>query len=138
MVDAHFGSWARADLESGYGPTAEHVAATVAAAVELGVVGGNLEDVTQPGELLPVEAACERLEAARAAAPAGSFVLNAATLRSVGVARIIVGGALTRAVLTLVEQAAREMADHGTFGFAQGAIPYAELQRRFSRRAQVR
>ncbi len=26
-----------------------------------------------------------------------------------------------------------EMADHGTFGFAQGAIPYAELQQRFSR-----
>ena len=39
----------------------------------------------------------------------------------------------TQTVLTLVQQAAREMADHGTFGFARGAIPYAELQRRFSR-----
>jgi len=68
-----------ADLESGYGTTADDVAATVAAAVKLGVVGGNLEDVTRPGELLPVEAACERLEAARTAAPAGSFVLNART-----------------------------------------------------------
>jgi len=37
------------------------------------------------------------------------------------------------AVLTQVEQAAREMADHGTFGFARGAIPYAELQQRFGR-----
>ena len=41
-----------ADLESGYGATADHVAATVAAAVKLGVVGGNLEDVTRPGKLL--------------------------------------------------------------------------------------
>ena len=68
-----------ADLESGYGTTADDVAATVAAAVKLGVVGGNLEDVIRPGELLPVEAACERLQAARTAAPAGSFVLNART-----------------------------------------------------------
>ena len=60
-------------------------------------------------------------------------LLDAATLRSLGVARISVGGTLARAVLTLVEQAAREMADHGTFGFARGAIPYAELQQRFSR-----
>ena len=42
-------------------------------------------------------------------------------------------GTLTRAVLTLIAEAAREMADHGTFGFARGAIPYAELQQRFSR-----
>jgi 2-methylisocitrate lyase-like PEP mutase family enzyme len=59
-------------------------------------------------------------------------VLDAATLRALGVARISVGGTLSRAALTLVEKAAREMADHGTFGFAQGAIPYAALQQRFS------
>jgi hypothetical protein len=64
-------------------------------------------------------------------------VLDAATLRSLGVARISVGGTLTRAVLTLVERAAREMADRGTFGFARGAIPYAELQRRLSRGADT-
>ncbi|MBN9328031.1 MAG: isocitrate lyase/phosphoenolpyruvate mutase family protein, partial [Cellulomonas sp.] len=33
-----------ADLESGYGATPDDVAATVARAVELGAVGGNLED----------------------------------------------------------------------------------------------
>jgi 2-methylisocitrate lyase-like PEP mutase family enzyme len=60
-------------------------------------------------------------------------VLDAAALRALGVARISVGGTLTRAVLTLVERAAREMAEQGTFGFAQGAIPYGELQRRFRR-----
>jgi 2-methylisocitrate lyase-like PEP mutase family enzyme len=192
-----------ADLESGYGATAADVAKTVAAAVELGVVGGNLEDVVQTGELLEVEAACGRLEAARSAAPAGTFVLNArtdsymlkrpdafaetvrraerylaagadcifvpgvaaaeeiakltaaiaapvnvvaglvepvldaASLRSLGVARISLGATLARAALGVLERAAREMADHGTFGFAQGAIPYADLQRRFRSRADV-
>lgn len=43
------------------------------------MVGDNPEDVTRPGELLPIDAACERLEAARSAAPAGSFVRNART-----------------------------------------------------------
>ena len=189
-----------ADLEAGYGANPGDVARTVAAAVEIGVVGGNLEDVVTPGELLPIEAACERLEAARSAAPAGSFVLNArtdpymighpdafretvrraeryvaagadcifvpgvsaadeigrltaaigapvnvvaglvepvldaATLRSLGVARISVGATLSRAVLGLVERAAREMIDQGTFRFADGAIPYRELQRRFGSR----
>ena len=61
-----------ADLESGYGPTPDHVAATVATALDIGVVGGNLEDAIEPGELLPVEAA-------RSSAPTGSFVLNART-----------------------------------------------------------
>jgi 2-methylisocitrate lyase-like PEP mutase family enzyme len=188
-----------ADLESGYGATAGDVADTVAAAVGIGVVGGNLEDATRPGELLPVEAARERLEAARSSAPTGSFVLNArtdtymvghpdafaetirraehyvavgadcifvpgvgaadeigrltaaidapvnvvaglvepvldaATLRELGVARISIGGTLTRAVLSMVDRAGREMLDHGTFGFANDALSYAEFQRRFSR-----
>jgi 2-methylisocitrate lyase-like PEP mutase family enzyme len=185
-----------ADLEAGYGSTAEQVAGTVATAVGIGVVGGNLEDAFPPGHLLPVEAAVERLEAARSTAPAGTFVLNArtdaymvghpdafaeavrraeryvaagadcvfvpgvgdadeigrltaaigapvnvvaglvepvldvATLRALGVARISIGGTLTRAVLSLVERAGREMLDRGTFGFADGALPYGEFQRR--------
>lgn len=67
-----------ADLESGYGDTADDVARTVTRAVELGVVGGNLEDA-RPGGLFSIDEAVERLVAARAAAPAGSFVLNART-----------------------------------------------------------
>lgn len=187
-----------ADLESGYGTTADQVADTVAAAVGIGVVGGNLEDASPPGELLPVEAARERLEAARSVAPSGSFVLNArtdpymtghpdafaetvrraeqyvaagadcifvpgvsdaeeigrltaeidapvnvvaglvepvldaATLRELGVARISIGGTLTRAALSVVDQAGREMLEHGTFGFADGALSYGEFQQRFS------
>lgn len=185
-----------ADLESGYGETAGQVADTVAAAVGIGVVGCNLEDAIEPGELIPVEAARERLEAARASAPTGTFVLNArtdtymahhpdafaetirraeqyvaagadcifvpgvsdadeigrltaeidapvnvvaglvepvldaATLRRLGVARISIGGTLTRAALTLVERAGREMLDHGTFSFAEGAISYGDFQQR--------
>ena len=180
-----------ADLESGYGPTPDHVAATVATALDIGVVGGNLEDAIEPGELLPVEAA-------RSSAPTGSFVLNArtdtsmaghpdalaetvrraeqyiaagadcifvpgvsaaddigrlaaeidaplnvvaglvepvldaATLRELGVARISIGGTLTRAALSLVERAGREMLEHGTFGFADGALSYGEFQQRLA------
>lgn len=187
-----------ADLESGYGTRPEEVASTVAAAVRLGVVGGNLEDADADG-LFDVEAAVERLVAAREAAPADAFVLNArtdpymtrhpdafaetvrraqrylaagadcifvpgvsepdvigrlvaeidapvnvvagltdpvldaATLRALGVARISVGGTLTRAVLTLVDRAGRDMLEDGTFGFAEGLISYADFQTRFAR-----
>lgn len=187
-----------ADLEAGYGATADGVADTVAAAVGIGVVGANLEDAAGDGELFGLEAAVERLEAARSSAPAGSFVLNArtdpymvgrpdafaetirrahryldagadcifvpgvtaseeigrltaeigapvnvvagligdlhdaATLRSLGVARISIGGSLTRAALSLVAAAGREMLTAGTFGFTEGAIAYSEFQRRFS------
>lgn len=185
-----------ADLESGYGDTPDQVADTVASAVAIGVVGGNLEDAQVPGELLAVEAARERIEAARAIAPAGTFVLNArtdtymvghsdafaetirraeqyveagadcifipgvsdadeighltaeigapvnvvaglvepvldaATLRDLGVARISIGGTLTRAALSLVDRAGREMLEHGTFGFADGLLSYGEFQQK--------
>jgi 2-methylisocitrate lyase-like PEP mutase family enzyme len=182
-----------ADLESGYGDVFD----TFAAAVELGVVGANLEDAGPEG-LFDLEEAVERLQAARSAAPAGTFVLNgrtdpymvkhpdafaetvrrahrfieagadcifvpgvsdadeirrlvaeigapvnvvagltdpvidAATLRAAGVARISVGGTLTRAALSQVEAWGHEMLEHGTFSFAVGAIAYGEFQRRFS------
>jgi 2-methylisocitrate lyase-like PEP mutase family enzyme len=67
-----------ADLEAGYGDTAGDVGRTVARAVELGVVGGNLEDAVA-GRLLGIDEAVDRLAAARAAAPRGTFVLNART-----------------------------------------------------------
>ena len=67
-----------ADLEAGYGDTAEDVGRTVARAVDLGAVGGNLEDAA-PGGLFGVDEAVDRLAAARAAAPRGTFVLNART-----------------------------------------------------------
>ena len=63
-----------ADLESGY----DDVATTVRRAVEVGAVGGNLEDQAGGG-LFEIEEAVDRIAAARDAAPAGSFVLNART-----------------------------------------------------------
>ena len=185
-----------ADLEAGYGDTAGEVGRTVALAVELGAVGGNLEDAGKGG-LFGIDEAADRIAAARAAAPRGTFVLNARTdtyfagttgdvfaetveraaryleagadcvfvpgvvdedtirrlaaaipgplnvvaglantidaptLFSLGVQRVSLGGSLARAALSLVERAGRELLDSGTLGFLDGAIPYADLQRRF-------
>lgn len=63
-----------ADLESGY----DDVAATVRRAVEVGAVGGNLEDQVG-GVLFGIDEAADRISAARDAAPTGTFVLNART-----------------------------------------------------------
>jgi 2-methylisocitrate lyase-like PEP mutase family enzyme len=63
-----------ADLESGY----DDVQRTVARAVEIGVVGANLEDAAAGG-LFDIDESVERVAAARAAAPAGTFVHNART-----------------------------------------------------------
>ena len=67
-----------ADLEAGYGDTAADVGRTVALAAEVGAVGANIEDASDGG-LFGVEEAVHRLAAARAAAPSGTFVLNART-----------------------------------------------------------
>jgi 2-methylisocitrate lyase-like PEP mutase family enzyme len=67
-----------ADLEAGYGDTAEEVGRTIALAAELGVVGANIEDAAHGG-LFGLEEAVDRIAAARAAAPSGTFVLNART-----------------------------------------------------------
>jgi 2-methylisocitrate lyase-like PEP mutase family enzyme len=67
-----------ADLEAGYGVTPDDVGRTVARAVELGAVGGNIEDAAG-GALFGIDEAVDRLAAARAAAPSGRFVLNART-----------------------------------------------------------
>lgn len=186
-----------ADLEAGYGDTADDVARTVALAVETGAVGGNIEDAGSSG-LFAIDEAVDRLAAARAAAPRGTFVLNARTdtyfagtpgnafaetveragryvdagadcvfvpgvvdadtirqlaaaipgplnvvaglanvidaptLFSLGVTRVSLGGSLARAVLGMLERAGRELLDAGTLGFLDGAMPYGEVQRRFS------
>ena len=185
-----------ADLEAGYGDTADDVGRTVARAVELGAAGGNLEDAGKGG-LFGIDEAVDRLAAARAAAPSGTFVLNARTdtyfagtsgdvfaetvaravryveagadcvfvpgvveedtirrlaaaipgplnvvaglanlidaptLFSLGVKRVSLGGSLARAALSMLERAGRELLDSGTLGFLDGAIGYADLQRRF-------
>jgi 2-methylisocitrate lyase-like PEP mutase family enzyme len=185
-----------ADLEDGYGDTADEVGRTVARSVELGAVGGNIEDARM-GRLLGIDEAVDRLAAARAAAPSGTFVLNARTdtyfvgttgdafaqtveravryveagadcvfvpgvvdegtirrlaaavpgplnvvaglantidaptLFSLGVKRVSLGGSLARASLSMLERAGQELLSSGTLGFLDGAIAYADLQRRF-------
>jgi 2-methylisocitrate lyase-like PEP mutase family enzyme len=49
-----------------------------------------------------------------------------ADLEALGVRRISVGSALSRAALGAFVRAAREIREHGTFAFANEAIPYAE------------
>jgi 2-methylisocitrate lyase-like PEP mutase family enzyme len=65
-----------ADLEAGYGDTPDDVARTVTRAVEIGTVGANLEDAGKSG-LFGIDEAADRNAAAPAAAPSGTFVLNA-------------------------------------------------------------
>lgn len=71
-----------ADLEAGYGPAPEDVAATITAAIEAGLVGGNIEDADpQTGRLFDFDLAVARIRAGRAAADRLKvpFVLNART-----------------------------------------------------------
>jgi 2-methylisocitrate lyase-like PEP mutase family enzyme len=52
---------------------------------------------------------------------------SVADLAAMGVRRISVGSALSRAALTGFMNAAREMSEQGTFTFAEKAIPYADV-----------
>ncbi|MCP2259990.1 2-Methylisocitrate lyase, PEP mutase family [Streptoalloteichus tenebrarius] len=66
-----------ADLESGFGATADEVADTIRQVVDAGVVGVNLEDALASGStpLRPAEEQAERLAAARRAAEAANVPL---------------------------------------------------------------
>jgi 2-methylisocitrate lyase-like PEP mutase family enzyme len=71
-----------ADLEAGYGPAPEDVAASVRGALRVGAVGCNIEDASgDPDEpLFDVELACDRIRAGTEVARANQpFVLNART-----------------------------------------------------------
>ena len=58
-------------------------------------------------------------------------VIPAPTLFSLGVKRVSLGGSLARASLSGLERAGRELLDSGTLGFLDGAMAYADVQRRF-------
>jgi 2-methylisocitrate lyase-like PEP mutase family enzyme len=55
-----------------------------------------------------------------------SAAFSVAELAALGVRRISVGSALSRAALGAFVRAAREIQEHGTFRFAEDALPYAE------------
>jgi 2-methylisocitrate lyase-like PEP mutase family enzyme len=70
------------DLESGYGDAPEAVAETIRMAIDIGLAGGNIEDVDQRRQKLYDETlAAERIAAARQAIDAAksAFVLTART-----------------------------------------------------------
>jgi 2-methylisocitrate lyase-like PEP mutase family enzyme len=52
---------------------------------------------------------------------------SVAELAALGVRRISVGSAFSRAALGAFLAAAREVREHGTFGFAEHALPYTEV-----------
>jgi 2-methylisocitrate lyase-like PEP mutase family enzyme len=51
--------------------------------------------------------------------------LSVAELATLGIRRISLGSALSRAALGAFVRAAREIREHGTFRFAEDALPYA-------------
>ena len=59
--------------------------------------------------------------------------LDVATLSKIGVKRISVGSALARLAYGALQDAAREMMDRGTFGYADRAAPYAALSALFDK-----
>lgn len=59
--------------------------------------------------------------------------LNLTELSELGVKRISVGSALSRAALGAFLRAAREMQEHGTFDFADEAVSYREISALFQK-----
>jgi 2-methylisocitrate lyase-like PEP mutase family enzyme len=57
----------------------------------------------------------------------GSTAVTVAQLAEAGARRISLGSALARAALSAAVNAAREIADTGTFGFSTGTLGYAQL-----------
>ena len=62
--------------------------------------------------------------------------LTVPQLGSLGVRRVTIGGSLARAAFGLIRRAAKEMAEGGTFSFADQQIPHSELSRFFADRRQ--
>jgi 2-methylisocitrate lyase-like PEP mutase family enzyme len=58
--------------------------------------------------------------------------LNLAELSEIGVKRISVGSALSRAALGAFLRAAREMQTRGTFAFAEDAVKYSDINEMFA------
>ena len=55
-------------------------------------------------------------------------------LEDLGVKRVSIGGSLARATFGIIRRAAEEIRDHGTFSYAEGQVPDAELCRFFAGR----
>jgi len=80
--------------------------------------------ITKPEDIRTVCAAVSKPVNALMGLKSASF--SVAELEALGVRRISVWSALSRAALGAFVRAAREIREHGTFTFADEAIPYAE------------
>lgn len=60
-------------------------------------------------------------------APCRQISAPRAALSEIGVKRVSVGSALSRAALGAFLRAAREMRERGTFAFAEEAVSYREI-----------
>lgn len=142
-----------ADLEAGYGDTPDDVGRTFVlnARTDTYFVGSTsdafAETVERAVRYVEAGADCvfvpgvvdeETIRRLAAAIPgplnvvAGlANIIDAPTLFSLGVKRVSLGGSLARAMLGMLERAGRELLDSGTLGFLDGAMAYADLQRRF-------
>jgi 2-methylisocitrate lyase-like PEP mutase family enzyme len=80
--------------------------------------------ITRPEDIRTVCASVSKPVNALMGLKSASF--SVAELEALGVRRISVGSALSRAALGAFVRAAREIREHGTFAFADEAIPYAE------------
>jgi 2-methylisocitrate lyase-like PEP mutase family enzyme len=67
----------------------------------------------------------------------GATTLTVAALRAAGVTRMSLGGSIARAALGCIRNAARELHDHGTLGFAEVQISQGELNEIFARRERA-
>ncbi len=57
----------------------------------------------------------------------GRYPHSVGDLRAAGVARVSLGALVTRAVFRSVFRAAREVIEHGTFGFVSDAMPSRDV-----------
>jgi 2-methylisocitrate lyase-like PEP mutase family enzyme len=77
-------------------------------------------------DLDTIRAVCAAVERPVNVLAGSSSRITVADLAGCGVRRVSVGSALARAALTAARNAAQEIREHGTFGFASGSLTYAE------------
>ena len=63
--------------------------------------------------------------------------LSVTQLEDLGVKRVSIGGSLARATFGVIQRAADEIRDRGTFSFSDGQVPDAELCRFFAGRQEL-
>lgn len=115
------------------------------------LVGGELDEaVRRANAYLAAGADCAFVPGAADAATIGTLVreldgplnvvmgltgnaLSLDDLRALGVRRVTVGGSIARAMYGHLVRAARELAEHGTFSYADDQIPQNELNQLFQR-----